>query len=362
MKIHWFFKFLMISLVVFTSWLLFYYGLPKLLPVQQVKNTEVYGLIFGDQIWEGEVKVVGDVYSPTNSTVKILPGTRVRVAIKNDKSNFDLLPWHRKSGINTAGYYRGVYNNEPFWDETQKIQVNLNNLIVEGTFSEPVIISSESENPSPYDFNLIKIKKGDIDEAIFSDYRRFEIGNDVVITNSVFRNTGECSLCLSFGSPKIVNNVFEKSFREAVFIEKASPQINNNLFQNLNGEGIKIDVKRQSVPIITNNNFEMPRNTAINFISGGQPQEGLIAKNVFDGNSLIKIACDAKVKIRDNVILGQISFSSGCGEGGFVFGPNYWGTPDTTSIINEKILNKHKTFSITIPTVLLSAPKEAGRK
>ncbi|MBI2593136.1 hypothetical protein HYW44_00640 [Candidatus Daviesbacteria bacterium] len=361
MKIHWFFKFLMISGVVFIVWLLFYYGLPKLLPVQSVKNTQVYGLIFGDQIWEGEIKVVGDIYSPTNSTVKILPGTRVRVAIKNDKSNFDLLPWHRKSGINTGESYRGVNKNEPFWDETQKIQINLSNLIILGVFSNPVTITSDSENPSPYDFNLIKIRKGNINQAIFSDYRRFEIGNDVVISNSIFRNTGECSLCLSFGSPKIINNVFEKSFRESVFVEKASPQINNNLFQNLNGEGIKIDAKRLSVPIITNNNFEMPRNTAIDFISGGQLQEGLIAKNVFDGNSLIKIACDAKVKIRDNVILGQISFSSGC-DGSFVFGPNYWGTQDTTSIIKEKILNKHKTFSITIPTVLLSVPKEAGRK
>lgn len=351
----------MISTVVFIVWLSFYYGLPKLLPVQFVKNTQVYGLIFSDQVWAGEIKIIGDVYSPTNSTVTILPGTRVRVAIRNDKSNFDLLPWHRKSGINTGGTYRGVNNNEPFWDETQKIQINLNNLVVAGTSANPVTLTSDAENTSPYDFNLIKINKGSINQTVFSDYRRFEIGDDVFISNSIFRNTGECSLCLDRGKPEIVNNSFEKSFRESIYIDRASPQISNNLFQNLNGEGIKIDSRRLSEPVITNNNFEMPHNTAINFVSGGQLHDGLIARNIFDGNSLIKIACDTKVKIRDNVILGQISFSSGC-NGDFVFGPNYWGTPDTASIIKEKILNKHNSFPIAIPNVLLSSPKEAGRK
>lgn len=351
----------MISAVVFIVWFIFYYGLPKLLPVQLIKNDKVYGLIFSDQVWDGEVNVIGDIYSPTNSTVTILPGTRVKVGIKNDKSNFDFLPWHRRSGINTGETFRGVNHSEPFWDETQKIQINLNNLVIEGTFAKPVIISSDSENPSPYDFNLIKIRRGDIDQAIFSDYRRFEIGDKVVVSNSIFRNTGECSICLTRGRPQIINNVFEKSLRESVWIEKASPEISNNLFQNLSGDGIKIDAKRLSLPIIINNNFEMPQKVTIDFISGGQLEEALIARNIFAGNSLIKIACDAKVKIRDNVILGQVSFSSGC-DGNFIFGPNYWGTPDTTSIIKEKILNKHKTFSITIPTVLLSAPKEAGRK
>lgn len=361
MKIHWFFKFLMISGVVFIVWLVFYYGLPKLLPVQSIKNAEVYGLIFSDQIWEGEVKVVGDIYSLTNNTVTILPGTRIRVVIKNDKSNLNFFPWHRKSGINTGEYYRGVKNNEPFWDETQKIQINLNNLIVKGTFAKPAIISSDWENPSPYDVNIIKIKKGNIYQAIFSDYRRFEIGDDVIVSDSIFRNTGECSLCLTRGRPQIVNNVFEKSLRESIWIEKASPRISNNLFQNLSGDGIRIDAKRLSIPIITNNNFEMPQKVAIDFISGGQLQEGLISRNIFAGNSLIKIACDTRVKIRDNVILGQVSFSSGC-VGGFVFGPNYWGTPDTASIKKEKILNKFDAFSIDIPNVLMIAPREAGRK
>lgn len=361
MKIHWFFKFLMISGVVFIVWLVFYYGLPKLLPVQSIKNTKVYGLIFGDQIWEGEIKVVGDIYSPTNTTVTILPGTIVKVDIVNDKSNFDLLPWHRKSGVNTGETYKGVRNSEPFWDETQKIQINLNNLVILGTFANPVTFTSDTENPSPFDFNLIKISKGDINQAVFSNYRRFEIGGDVIISDSIFKNTGECSLCSYKGKPKIFNNFFEKSFRESIFIEKASPQISNNLFQNLIGEGIKIDVKRLSVPIITNNNFEMPQNIAIDFISGGQLSEGLIARNIFAGNSLVKIACDARVKIRDNVILGQVSFSSGC-DGGFTFGPNYWGTPDTVTIKKEKILNKHDAFSIEIPDVLMMAPKDAGRK
>ena len=149
--------------------------------------------------------------------------------------------------------------------------------------------------------------------------------------------------------------------RESVWVQKASPQISNNLFINLKGDGIKIDSKRLSVPQITNNVFEMPQGVAVNIVSGGQIKEVLIARNIFSGNSQIKIACDTKLKVRDNVILGSTSFSNGC-NGSFTFGPNFWGTPDANIVMKEKILNKYDKFIIDIPNVLLSPPKEAGRK
>lgn len=361
MKIHWFFKVLIVFISAFLSWTLFYYGLPAILPAQRVETSEIYGLILSDQIWGGEIKIVGDIYSPTNSTVTILPGTKIKVAIRGDKSNFNFLPWHRKSGVNTGAFYKGVDTGEPFWDESEKIQIHLNNLIINGEPSNPVIISSDSIQPSPYDFNVFKANNGFITNAIFSSYRRFEIGRDLKISNSIFRDIGECALCIKRSSPVIENNTFENSLKESIWIDRGSPQINNNLFINLAGEGIKIDSKRLSVPQITNNVFEMPQKTAINIISGGQIGEGLIARNVFSGGSLIKIACDTKLKIRDNVILGLVSFSGGC-DGGFTFGPNYWSTPDPRIVMSEKILGKYDKFQIEIPTVLIAPPKEAGRK
>lgn len=361
MKVHWFFKVIAVVAIILTFWLFFYYGLPKILPTQRVESGEVYGLLFSDQIWGGEIKIVGDIYSLTNNKVTILPGTKIKVSINGDRSNFDLLPWHWKGGVNTGGTYKGVRTGEPFWDETEKIQIHLNEVDIMGEPSNQIEITSDSDDPSPYDFNILEIKSGKITHALFSDYRRFEVSGNLIVMNSTFKNTGECALCIKKDSTKIYNNTFEDSLRESVWVEKASPQINNNFFINLVGDGIRIDSKKLATPQITNNIFEMPQKTAIDIVSGGQLGEILIARNIFSGNSMIKLACDSKVKVRDNVLLGLISFSTGC-DGGFMFGPNYWGTHDPRIIMSEKILGKSAKFKIEIPNVLLMAPKEAGRK
>ena len=308
-KIHWFFKVIGALSAIFIVWALFYYGLPKVLQTQRVQSGEVYGLIFSDQIWGGEIKVVGDIYSPTDSKVIILPGTKIKVAIESDKSNMDFLPWHKKSGINTGSFYKGVREGEPFWDETKKIQIHLNEVDIMGEPSNQVEIISDSKNPSPYDFNTLSIKSGKIIHAAFSGYRRFETTGDLTIMNSVFGNTGECSLCINGGRARVYNNIFESSLRESLWIQKASPFIENNLFINLTGAGIKIDPKKIAAPQITNNVFEMPQKDAIDIISGNRLGEILIARNIFSGNSQIKIACDSNIKIRDNVMLGLVSFS-----------------------------------------------------
>ena len=361
LKIHWFFKVIGGLASLFLVWAFFYYGFPKIIPTQRVESSEVYGLILSDQIWGGEIKIVGDLYSPTNSTVTLLPGTKIRVAISGDKSNMNFLPWHWKSGINTGETYKGVNKGEPFWDETEKIQIHFNNLIIQGEPSNPVIISADSENTSPYDFNVFKARSGSITNAVFSNYRRFEVDGDLVIANSTFKNTGECALCINRGVPIIENNTFENSLKESIWIRKASPIINNNLFINLTGEGIKIDSQKIALPEITNNVFEMPQGTAINILNGAKIGEVAIERNIFSGNSLINISCDSKVRIRDNVILGAVRFSGGC-SGSHTFGPNFWGTPDARVVMSEKILDKYDKFEISIPTVLLTPPKEAGRK
>ena len=172
MKLHWFFKFLIVTATLIFLGLSFYFGLPRVLPTQNVKDSEVYGLILSDQVWSGEIRVIGDIFSPTNSTVIVLPGTKIIVAIKGDKSNMDFLPWHRKSGINTGPFTKGVNHSEPFWDEAQKIQIHLNELRVFGNFASPVSFSSDSDNPSAYDFNVLSIRGGKINNGIFSNYRR----------------------------------------------------------------------------------------------------------------------------------------------------------------------------------------------
>jgi hypothetical protein len=124
LKIHWFFKVLAVFFLLSLLWALFYYGVPRIVPAQRIESGEVYGLIFSDQIWGGDIKIVGDVYSLTNNKVTLLPGTKIHVAINGDKSNLDFLPWHRKGGVNTGAPYKGVATGEPFWDESEKIQIH----------------------------------------------------------------------------------------------------------------------------------------------------------------------------------------------------------------------------------------------
>ncbi len=360
MKIHWFFKVLLSLGSLFALWFIFYFGLPVVLPEQHLKDQEVYGIILSNQIWEGDIKITGDISSPTNSRITVLPGTNIKVATKDDKSNFDFNPWHLKSGVNTGEEARGIRTGEPFWDSGEKIQIDLNNLLIQGSFYKPVIFTSDSENPGPFDFNMIRIRKGAINQAVFSNYRRFEIGPDVFISDSIFRNSAECSLCIYYGKPKIISSIFENSLRQSIFIDRASPKISNNLFQNYIGEGIKLDARRLSTAMITNNNFEMGQ-TVIDITSGGQLGEILIARNIFGGSSKIQIACDTKVRIRDNIILGQVGFSNGC-SGGFIFGPNYWSTTDIAAIMREKVVNKYNSYKIDVSNVLVMPPKEAGRK
>lgn len=359
-KIHWFFKVLFAAAATYTIWVIFYFGLPQVLPEQRIVNGQVYGLIFSNQVWEGEVRVIGDIYTLTSSTVKVMPGTKILVAIQGDKSNLDWLPWHKKSGVNVGKPYKGVATGEPFWDESEKIQIHFNNLEILGEVQRPVEIRSDAPQGSPYDFNVLSVNTGRIANAYFSNYRRLQSKSDLVVFNSTFKDTGECALCLYSGRPKVFSSTFENSLKESIWVLRASPEISNNLFINLQGTGIKIDSKKLSVPQITNNVFEMPQGVAINMVSGGQLEEGLIARNIFAGNSQIKIACDSKIKISDNVILGQVAFSNGC-TGSFTFGPNFWGTPDAKIIIKDKILNKYDKFAIFIPNVLLSPPKDAGR-
>lgn len=359
---HWFFKFLILVLILGTIYSTIAYGIPKILPIEKVANSEIHGLIFRRQEWEGIIRITGDLVTMPGASITIAPGTQILVGVKDDKFNIDYLPWHLKNGINTLDSYHGVKKNEPFWDETEKIQIHLSRVLAIGTKEQQITIRSDTAFPSPYDFNSLRVDSGVLAFVNFSNYRRFEISGEVVLRNAVFNETGECSVCIKGGSPTIIDSFFGPSLRESIWIERASPRIANNLFNNLSGDGIRINTERRAAPYISHNTFEMPGRVVIDILNGGEIDGGVISFNIFSGNTVINIACDSKMKISENNLFSLISFKgSGCG-GSYLIGANYWGIAELKTILSERITNKDKLFDVKISSILKSPPTGAGRR
>ncbi len=359
---HWFFKLVLFLIPPLFFWVVFALVLPKVLPTEYRSNTEVSGWLIRNQVWEGTIRISGDLITSQATTITLKPGTIVLVSSGNDNFNFDLLPWHLKEGINTSIENHGVKPGEPFWDEADKVQLHIGRIIALGTKEQPIIIKSDTSMGSPYDVNVINIKSGILSNVNLSNYRRLEIGDKITIRDSGFRDIGECAVCISRGSPVILNNKFEKILREAVWVQGASPQIKNNLFINLSGAGIRVDPQRFGDLAILNNSFEMPNQVALDILGGDEEDPGTIALNLFSGNSLIKMPCDSKIRFIQNNMGGLISFYKGGCSGSYIFGGNYWGGADAKTVLAEKIMNKEKGFSITIPFILREPVKNAGRK
>lgn len=349
---HWFFKLLLIITLILVPFLVIFVFLPKVVPAKKISNAEISGLIVRSQEWSGNIRIKGDITTAFTTTVTLMPGTVVLVSTEGDKANIDYLPWHLKSGINILEDYHGVKVGEPFWDEWKKIQLNFNRLNAIGTKEQPIVIKSDTTNGSPYDFNAIFVKHGVLSNVKLSNYRRFELGKDVSVSDSLFSNTGECSICVTTGEPKIFKNRFERSLRESIWISQSSPEITDNLFMNLAGAGIRLDPKRFGQPTISYNTFEMPGFLALDVVSGGEDKGGIISNNFISGNSTIRLSCDTRLNISGNSILGQVSFKTGGCSGTYTFGSNYWGVPDLKTILSEKITHKEKTFQIAIPKFL----------
>lgn len=357
---HWFFKVIFVATIFILLWLLIFIILPKILPTQTISNSKISGFIIRNQVWEGTIRIVGDTFSAKSTKITIKPGTQILVAINNDKFNLDYLPWHLKEGVNTLKNEQGIRVGEPFWNEKAKIQLHLSNVFALGTKEQPIIIKSDAESVSPYDFNILQIENGVLSNVIASNYRRFEAGSGITIRDSTFKNIGECAICLNYGEPNIINNIFGDIFREAIWVSSSSPKIENNLFANLIGDGIRIDPQRIGAPKILHNTFEMPSHLAIDILTGDEQEAGIISNNKFSGNSRITLPCDSKITFLQNEILSFINFKTGSCAGSYTFSENYWGVDDIKIILSERI-NKEKQFQILIPQILKVAPQEVGR-
>ena len=350
-KIHWFFK--TIGLFIFIS--LFCYliivFLPEILPTQIVTG-EIRGIIFQNQVWKKEIIISGDLITLPNVKVIIEPGTKVVINKSGDKNNLDVLPWHLKNGINTGLEERGILKGEPFWDEKEKIMVLISNIYAKGEGDRITMMSSG--DGSPYDVNLIKIWNGEISEANFSNYRRLEVGRNVIIKNSSFENTGDCSICISSGNPLIEGNIFKKNKKNYINISNSSPLIKKNKFLEGEGDGILIESSRNGAVRIFENQFQIPSKKSI-IVQADLPI--YISENDF-GLGDIELPCRNQVRLINNIISGKIIFKNvGTCSGEYKILENYWEILNSESILNARIQGVTDKFKVEIPRILKNPPE-----
>lgn len=353
-SLHWFLKTMFIISLIFLGWLFIAVILPLILPAKIIKDSEVSGVIIQSEIWQGEIRVVGDLVTAPSTKITVMPGTKVFISKTGDKFNLDFNIEHQKIGINTGKDLVDVRHGEPFWDEKEKVQLHFYNLEVEGNARSRVVFSSGSGDGSPYDINLIEVKNGQINYADFSNYRRLEIGRQVKITNSSFENTGECAICVSKGKPSIVQNTFKVNQRSYIDVGDGAPDISKNQFWDSLGDGIVYNGGISAVVKVSDNFFQMPAKNTIKILSFDEG--GFISGNFFSSGN-ITLSCGSKIRLEQNVIKIKVIFSntSDC-SGEYVIGANYWEINDPKSVLDSRIVGKSGQFKVVIPVVLQMAP------
>lgn len=244
----------------------------KIIPVTEergsaeIHDQNISGEITRDQIWSGKIHVTGDVWVKEGITLTILPGTVIRVVAFSDDQH---------GGIDHP--HDPPFPKDPDRIETKSVQFTIKGTLnAVGTPDRKIIFTSNSEQPTTYDWDGLYISRGRLEYAIveYARYNNIQESSDVIISNSVFKNSLED--CLGIGhdkpiSPQILNNEFYNCGHEGIDNGGGSAIIKGNYFHLENPEiqpdpstgGHGVVVYQNSYPVIENNRFEKLRYAVI---------------------------------------------------------------------------------------------------
>jgi len=245
-----------------------------------IVNKTTHGRITRDEIWRGEIRIVGDVIVEEEVTLTIEPGTVVRVAANQDLENLMTWPFDLKQGVNTEDTYEhGVHFGEPFRDEGNHISIIVNGTLhAVGTPEQIITITSDSPTPGIYDWNHLGMAHGILSYCTVEYYRAFDPGDGTEVSHSILRHVGECAVCAN-STAVIEHNTISYAGHELIDMHQSSPVIrNNHLGPNPRHAGITID---GGSPQIVNNVIE-GCGEGIHFIS--PPGNPNIEGNTFSNN------------------------------------------------------------------------------
>jgi len=254
----------------------------------EVHDQSISGGIKQDQIWSGTIHVTGDVEVEEGTTLRIEPGTVVKIAAQSDDQHGG-----------TDHPHDPPFPKDPDRLETQSTRILINGIIQ--AIGEPdnmITFTSDSENPTTWDWDGLSVRHGKLEYVIveYARYNNLQDSSDVIIANSIIRNSLECCLCIGHNkpvSPQILNNDIYNCGHECIDYAGGSALIKGNHFHRENPEiqpdpergGCGVIVYKNAYPTIEDNTFEKHSNAIL-----------------FLDNSLNEEEQGKKVTVRNNII------------------------------------------------------------
>ena len=170
-------------------------------------NRTTHGYIRQDEIWRGEMHVTGDIVVNEGVTLTIEPGTTVLIAANSDANNLFKHADMMKQGLNTAEpNHPAIFLGEPYYDESNHIQIAvMGTLHAVGTPDQMITITSDSPNPTMYDWTGLEVWNGIMSYTIVEYYRSFGPLNGVLVSHCLLRHAGGCAVC--FADPEAAAGV-----------------------------------------------------------------------------------------------------------------------------------------------------------
>jgi len=224
-----------------------------------IVNRTTHGYIWSDEIWRGEIRIIGDIIVEEGFTLTIEPGTRVLIAANQDVENLFTDPFNMQQGIRQEHrgedpYYRGVHFGEPFRDEGNHISIRIHGTLhAVGTPEQMITITSDSPTPGIYDWNHFEFDHGILSYAVVEYYRVLGPGDGTEVSHNILRHIGECGVGAN-SSVVVEYNTISYAGHELIDMHNSSPTIrNNDLGPNPDHVGIVID---GGSPGIVNNTIE----------------------------------------------------------------------------------------------------------
>ena len=254
----------------------------------KISNRTRNGILIRNEIWSGQINVIGDIFVAPWATLTILPGTTV--VLSANKDAYNLIGWETCDGIKNYdlligikkedNYSCGVHLNEPYRDEKHHITILiLGTLKAAGTEEGRIIFKSDSPNPTIYDWNTLLIRNGILSYANLENYRGIATIGNVEISYNNLRNIGECGICANSNKAKILYNNISYAGHELIDMWNSAPTIRyNHLGPNPGHAGIIIN---GGSPVITDNTIE-GCNEGIVFNS--PPDQPVVEDNSFLNN------------------------------------------------------------------------------
>ena len=234
----------------------------------EVVNQTIHGYIRGNQVWRGEIHIVGDIVVETGVTVTIEPGTKVLIAANSDCDN--------------------LRTDSEAMSENEGNHISINvfgTLHAVGTLDKMITITSDNPTPGIYDWNHLDFEHGIISYCVIEYYRSIDPYAGTEVSHSILRYASATCVALGEQTALIEYNNISYAGNELIDMHGGSSTIRYNLLgpepsgvgANINGGGCGIVIDGGS-PCITNNTF-VDCAAGINFIS--PPGNPTIKDNIF---------------------------------------------------------------------------------